>query len=207
MTIEITDTLKAQITLSAITAAGVGATDDAVTSQIARIIEMLQDGSPQQRAFEAAAKRAENFVKADGFKGTVVYVDLEGKGVDGKQPTNRPIVFLKTQPSKYYEDGIEHIRLQRTDDRQFGERAKQLAKQAQSLLGHVVSVSKIIETGGGNNQRVLSGLQDLGPDPEFSNGITLEQGAAMIDWTRSSNPRRSELVPRLVRLAQLQPAG
>ncbi len=29
----------------------------------------------------------------------------------------------------------------------------------------------------------------------------------MIDWTRSNNPRRSELVPRLVRLAQLQPAG
>lgn len=202
MSIEITDSLKAQILLSAVTSAGPGATDDQVNAQISRLVDMLSDGSPQLRIFDHAAQKAENSTGIGHFVGTIVYVDLEGNGVDGKQPTNRPIVFIRTGVSKYYTDGIEHIRLDRIDSRD-GERAKQLTRQAESLIGHKVLVTKRGEKVGGESQRVLVALEDRGLDAEFPAEFTLQQGAKMIDWTSRKTPDRVSIVPRLKRLPQL----
>lgn len=213
MSIEITDSLKAQIILSAVGAAGSGADDNTVSSQVSRIIGLMQDGSPAMAAFTYAEKRAENVVDTKKpFVGTVLYVDLEGHGSNGKNPSNRPIVFLQTEPSEHWRDGIEHFRLDRVDSHQ-GAQVKAQAAALTSLVGHRVAVTLRIEKGNGVNNRILAAYEDRGVDERFRDAqggstLSLAQGAAQIDWTHNFKPNRVEIAPRLVRLNRAaQPVG
>lgn len=188
MAIEITDTLKAQIVLSAVGAAGPGASDDQIVGQVGRIIGMLQDGSPALNAFERAAKRAENTTQVKGFQGDVLFVDLE-------QSSNRPIMFLRTQPSEHHPDGVELIRMDRTDSAE-GDRAKELAKLATSLIGHRVGVSVAVEKANGRNVRILRALEDRGVVADLQ-GYDVSNGHTLINWQEQT---KAKIAPKLVRL-------
>jgi len=195
MAIELTDNLKAHIVLSAFGAAGPGATDGEVIAQVSRITAMLQDGSPALAVFDRAAQRSELTVDTKAFPGTVLFVDLE-------ESSQRPIVFLKTEPSDYHPDAIEHFRLDRVDSND-ATRVKALAKEATGLVGHKVLVTIAVEKAGGKNVRILRAIEDRGIDSEHD-GLTLADGAALIDWTEKE---RAKIAPKLVRLNKVtQPA-
>lgn len=201
MSIEFTDDLKAQIVLTAITAAGPGATDTDITRQVSRTIGMLSDGSPALRTFEQAQQRNDNTEKVASFGGSVLFVDLE-------QSSNRPVVFLRTQPSEHHPDGVEHVRMDRTDGAD-GDSVRALAKQATQLVGHKVGVTLRVEkfTPKGSTSsrkvRTLISIEDRGPD-ETLNGVDISTGHTLIDWTDQA---RAKMVPNLVRLnRQPQPA-
>lgn len=201
MSIEFTDDLKAQIVLTAISAAGPGAADADVTRQVTRAIGLLSEGSPALRAFEQQEQRANNTEKVASFGGSVLFVDLE-------QSSSRPVVFLRTQPSEHHPDGIEHVRMDRTDSAD-GDSVKALAKQATQLVGHKVGVTlrveKFIPKGSTSSRKVrtLISIEDRGPD-ETLNGVDISTGHTLIDWTDQA---RAKMAPNLVRLnRQAQPA-
>ncbi len=149
--------LKAQIVLAASITAGAGATEEQVAEEAKRIIARLSPGSTILYEFDRADKREENTEKVKTFKATIVAVDKE-------LSSTRGVVFLKTQPSKWHPDGKEHMRTDRTDSTE----GKTLAKLAQSLIGHQVTVTVGIENGSDNRVRVLRGLKDDGVDPKFN---------------------------------------
>jgi len=195
MSIELTDSLKAQIVLSAFGAAGPGATDDQVVQQVSRITAFLQDGSPALNAFDRAAQRAENTTQVKGFQGDVLFVDLEAS-------SNRPIVFLRTQPSEHHPDGIEVVRLDRTDSAD-GERVRELAKHATNLIGHRVGVTVAVEKANGKNVRILRALEDRGQVSDLA-GYDVSNGHTLINWQETS---KAKIAPKLVRLNKAaQPA-
>ena len=105
---ELSTDQKREIILAAITAAGPGADDGQVAAQITRILGLFEEGSAAVRAFERAEKRAELTTDVKGFVGELIYVDTE-------QSSNRPIVFLRTEVSKYAPEGIEIVRMDRLD--------------------------------------------------------------------------------------------
>lgn len=195
MPIELTDSAKLQIVLSAAQIAGPTATGADVAAQVGRLTALLADGSPALAAFDRAEKRAEATVDTKSFTGTVLFADLE-------ETSQRPIVFLKTEPSDYHPDGIEHFRLDRMDGPD-AEGVKALANLATALVGHKVLVTIGVEKANGKNVRLLRAIEDRGQDAEFD-GLTNAGGGAMIDWTEEE---RAKIAPKLVRLAKLtQPA-
>jgi hypothetical protein len=195
MSIELTDSLKAQIVLTAVGAAGPGATDDQIVGQVSRITGFLQDGSPALNAFERAEKRAANTTQTKGFQGDVLWVDLE-------QSSNRPIVFLRTAPSEHHPDGIELIRMDRTDSAD-GERSKELAKLATSLIGHKVGVSVAVEKAGTKNVRVLRALEDRGPVADLA-GYDVSNGYTLVNWQEET---KAKIAPKLARLNKVAQAA
>lgn len=196
MAIELTDTLKAQIIISAFTAAGPGANDDAILSQQSRILDALSDGSPMLNAFDRAKDRADQTVSTAGVIGEVIYVDTEAT-------SNRPIVFLRTGTDRST-DGIEHFRLDRLDS-QDSERVRNLANELMKLVGHRVLVQKVVEKGKGGNVRVIRGVQDRGPGAEDIAGLANSSGWSHIDWTASDDRRK--IAAKLKRLAGYQQQG
>lgn len=190
MAIEITDSLKAQIILAAVGAAGPGAGDDQIVQQVSRITGFLQEGSAALNAFERMAKRAENTTQVKGFQGDVLHVDLENS-------SNRPVVFLRTAPSEHHPDGIEMVRMDRTDSADGGS-VKALAKRATGLIGHRVGVSVAIEKANGKNVRILRSIEDRGVAPDLA-GYDVTNGFTLIDWTE---PNRAKIAPKLARLSK-----
>ena len=195
MTRELTDGLKAQVVITAAGIAGPEASDADVADHVSRITAMLQDGSAAMSAFDRAEARAGATVKTKTFPASVLFVDLE-------ESSQRPIVFVKTEPSNYHPDGVEHFRMDRTDSRD-GARVKDLAKTATELVGHKVLITLAVESTGEKNVRVLRNIEDRGADAELGE-FTLADGAAYIDWTEKD---RAKIAPKLVRLGKLAPAG
>ena len=195
MAIELTESLKAQIVLSAVNAAGPGATDDQIVAQVSRITGFLQEGSPALNAFDRAEQCAANTTQVKGFQGDVLFVDLE-------QSSNRPILFLRTQPSEHHPDGIELIRMDRTDSAD-GDRVRDLAKLATSLIGHRVGVTVAVEKAGTKNVRVLRAIEGRGAVQDLA-GYDVSNGHTLIDCTA---PDRAKIAPKLARLNKAaQPA-
>lgn len=189
MTIEFTDELKTQIILNAVTSSGAGATDQQIVEQVKRTVTLLTEGSLALRAFETYEYRASKVESTKTFPGSVLYVDLE-------ESSNRPIVFFKTKPdSEYCPDGVEHVRLDRTDSAEGGQ-SKALARLAQDLIGHKVLISVSIEKAGKTKVRILKAIEDRGVDPDLA-GYTLETSHALINWNTEA---RAKLAPKLVRL-------
>jgi len=195
---EYTEDLKVRITLAAITAAGPGASDADIAGQVVRICGFMETGSPVLSAFGRAKKRAESTSGTGVIDGTVVYVDLE-------ETSKRVFVVLKTTPSNDYPDGLEPIRTDRTDSRDYADAVRALTTEANGLIGHRVLANKRLEKqsdGGGRDIRVLTALQDRGLDPDCGDGFTNDDGAAMVPWSKKP---WSDIAPKLRRLNR-QPA-
>lgn len=188
---------KREIILAAITAAGPGADDGQVAGQIGRIVGLFEDGSPAMRAFERAEKRAENTVEVTGFRGDILFVDLE-------ETSKRPIVFFRTQISTHAPEGIELVRLGRIDSAD-KEQVQQLANLALALVGHTVGVTKAIEKGGNGNNRVLRALEDQGVAADLA-GLTNQDGAKMIPWETGGKGNFAKIAPKLARLNKYRAA-
>lgn len=190
---------KREIILAAIVSAGPGATDSDVTAKITHIVGLFEEGSPAMRAFARAEQRAESTSKVAGFRGIVLFVDLE-------TTSQRPIVFFKTEVSDNAPEGIEVLRMDRIDG-QDGERAKALANEAMALVGHQVGVTKAVERAGSgnNNVRVLRSIEDQGVAAEFA-GLKNQEGHKYIDWKNGGKGNFAKIEPKLARLQRYREA-
>ncbi|MAL06950.1 MAG: hypothetical protein CMH36_09005 [Microbacterium sp.] len=192
---EINDAAKVAIITSAAQIAGKGASPDEVAGEVSRILDLLAEGSPAQRAFDRSAQRSAATVDTKGFAGTILWVDKE-------TTSQRPIVFLRTAPSEHHPDGIEIVRMDRLDSQE-GESAKHLARRATELIGHRVGVSVAVEKAGGKNVRILRSIEDRGVDSD-AQGLTLADGWRHIPW---GDANYAKIAPKLERLNRhLQPA-
>lgn len=192
---ELNDTLKAEIILAAVGAAGPGATDQQVFQQVGRIAGFLQPGSPALATFDRLEKRGNTVEKTASFPGTILYVDVE-------ETSQRGVIFFKSvMPPKpgtkaaenYPADGIEVIRTDRLDG-DTAESAKALIKAAVGMVGHKALIYKAIENTGSGPNRNLRGLEDQGPNPDYA-GLTNEQAAFKIDWNLNND--RKKMLPKL----------
>lgn len=206
MALELSTDQKRSIIVAAVTAAGPGADDGQVASQVTRIVDLFEDGSPAMRAFVRAEERAEKTTDVKSFAGEILFVDMEGLG---EKPSNRPIVFLRTQVSESAPEGIEVVRLDRIDS-QDSERVRALANQALELVGHKVGVTVAVEkmANSSNKVRILRAVEDRGPGGTDLAGLTNEQGWKLIDWQNGGKDRAfSKIAPRLVRLQKFASAA
>lgn len=203
MALELSTDQKRSIIVAAVTAAGPGADDGQVASQVTRIVNLFEEGSPAMNAFARAEERAEKTSKVKGFTGEVIYVDTEAS-------SNRPVIFLRTEVSTQAPEGIEVVRLDRLDSRD-AELVKALANQALALIGHKVGVTIAIEQmTNGNNARILRAIEDRGPGAADIAGLTNAEGWKLIDWQNGGKGNFAAMAPRLSRLqkylADAQPA-
>lgn len=175
MPIALDDTLKAHVILTAAGLAGPAATDAQVAAHVAGLLRLFEDGSPALAEFDREAHRQEKTDKVKAFAASVVWVDYE-------TTSHRPVVVLRAPSTRAGADGFEIARLDRTDDAREGERAKALARQARSLIGHKVSVTIAVEvTKSGVKVRTLRGLEDRGVDDTLT-GVTADNGWQYINW-------------------------
>ena len=89
MSAELTTDQKRDVVLAAVIAAGPGANDNQVASQVTRILGLTASGSVVMNAFDRAAARAEKTTQVDHFNGDLIYVDLE-------ETSQRPVYFFRT---------------------------------------------------------------------------------------------------------------
>lgn len=158
------ESTRTQIVLAASIVAGKGADENAVAGEVLRIISRLSEGSPVMNAFDAIEKRDENTDKVKTFRAVILHVDKE-------ITSNRGVLFLKTEPSKWHPNGKEFLRTEITKNNPAG---TEMAKLAQSLIGHQVVLSVAVENTGEVKVRVLRNIEDQGPaegydqaNPEF----------------------------------------
>ena len=195
MSAELTTDQKRDVVLAAVIAAGPGANDNQVASQVTRILGLTASGSVVMNAFDRAAARAEKTTQVDHFNGDLIYVDLE-------ETSQRPVYFFRTSVSKYAPQGIEFARVDRFDDADLGEASKALANEALALIGHAVTITKAIEkTTENQNARVIRGFQDRGEAQDFPGGTDNKLSWQMIDWDNGGvNRAFAALAPKLKRL-------
>lgn len=157
----IDEATKTQVVIGAVTAAGPGATDAAIAAVARKIINFLSPGSAIMAEFERVAKRDETTEKVKTFRATVL-------GVDKMVESERGVVFLKSQPSQYHPDGKEYVHTERVDSLA----GLEMAKQAQALIGHQVTISVAVEvftsTDGVKKSRVVRSIVDRGVDPAYN---------------------------------------
>lgn len=205
MALDLSTDQKRGIILAAITAAGPGADDSVVGSQISRIVGLFEDGSAAMRAFERAEQRAEKTTDTKNFIGEIIFVDKEVS-------SNRPIIFLRTQVSEHAPEGIELVRLDRLDSPD-ADIVKALANQATSLVGHKVLVTVAIEKmANANKSRILRSIEDRGAGEADLAGLTVQEGWKLIDWVNGGKDGSfGKIAPKLARLqtylAAQQPVG
>lgn len=142
--------------------AALSAWDQAVKSNARDIRVMASPRSKISRQLAGLNKALdENSSEGKVFTGTVVSVIRE-------QSSTRGLVTLFTgteQANAGLPAGQESVRTERTDDPD----GKAIARQAQLLIGHRVTVYIELEAirGGATKVRVLRHLDDLGVDPNF----------------------------------------
>ena len=189
MAIEFTDSVKTQIILAAMVTAGPDANDGMVANHVSRAIDFLSDGSAVLNTFDRAIKRMESVTSQSAVPGEILFVDTETS-------SNRPVVFVRTQPSKHSPDGVEHLRLDRIDGAD-GERSRALANELAGLVGHRVLLTKVIVKENEQNIRLCRGVQDRGPGEADIAGLTNKTGWQLIDWSAEA---RVKMAPKLARL-------
>lgn len=186
------DATKAQVVIAASIIAGPNADEAAVTTQVRAIVSRLSEGSPSMNAFDEADKRDEATEKVKTFRGVILHVDKE-------VTSERAVIFLKTQPSKYHPNGKEFARTERTDT----PAGKAVAKQAQALVGHQVQLSVGIEGTGEVKVRVIRHIEDQGPIPGFDPN-TEEYAADFATEPKNGNATLSKLVSAQAAAARQQ---
>jgi len=138
------------IVLAAIAAAGPAADDpESWSSRVAElsamVAAMLTPQSDQMR--RAAAVVASKVFTA------------ELRSVRREMSSDRVVIELRTNPTKFHPDGVELARTERLDS---GGRA--LARRCRELVGHRVKVWVEVQeiSGGAKKVRVLQHIEDLG---------------------------------------------
>lgn len=151
------ESIKAQVIIGAVTAAGPGASDTDIVAAARKIINFLSSGSAILAEFDRVDKRDETTEKVKTFRGTIT-------GVDKEVTSERGVVFLKTKPSEWHPDGKENLRTERVDSVD----GREMARLAQSLIGHQVTITVGVEVMPNHKKsRVMRGIQDLGVDPAY----------------------------------------
>lgn len=153
--------------------ADVAAWDQAVKANARDIRVMTSPRSKITRQLNGLGKALdENSNEGKVFTGTVVKVSRE-------QSSTRGVVVIYTGTDQAVKDlpaGYEQVRTDRTDDPD----GKALARQAQLLTGHRVTVFIELEAirNGQTKVRVLRHIEDLGLDPNFDPASATVQVAA-----------------------------
>ncbi|PPG15016.1 hypothetical protein [Rathayibacter rathayi] len=150
-----------EIIFAAHRAAGPGATLESVAAQTRLLLDCFAEGSPVLAEFDKEAIRAEATTKTTTFYGTLLFVDKE-------ITSTRGVMFLKTRPSDHHPNGKELVRTDRTDTVE----GQEVAKKAQTLVGHRVAVTMRIEkaviAGKNRTVRVVHAIVSNGVDPAFN---------------------------------------
>jgi len=137
------------IVLAAIAAAGPADDPESWSSRVAElsamVAAMLSPSSSQMR--RAASVAASKVFTA------------ELRSVRREASSDRVVVELRTNPTKFHPDGVELARTERLDS---GGRA--LARRCRDLVGHRVKVWIEVQeiSGGAKRVRVLQHIEDLG---------------------------------------------
>ena len=151
---------RTQVVIGAAIAAGPGASEGEIVASARKIINLLSPGSAILAEFERVEKRDEAVETVKSFGATIL-------GVDKLADAELAVVFLKAKPSEYHEDGKENVLTERVDSAP----GLEMAKLAQNLRGHKVSVTVAVEKfkSGAKikKSRVLRSIIDKGVDPSF----------------------------------------
>lgn len=154
---------RQQIILAAFTAAGPGADDAAIASQIERIADAMLPGSAASHVLDEIEHYwSETVTEVNKpFLATILYVDMEAT-------SQRPVLALKSAPNRNNPDGkYELIKL----DMARGRNEAKVRAQANAyarMLGHQVAVTRMNEkTSDGRKASVLRSAVSQGLNPEF----------------------------------------
>lgn len=144
------ENLRSQIIIAAITA--VGPVEDKASWQD-RVIEKAAEITALINEKSLVAKTVDSVAVSKVFSAEVT-------GLTYEKSSTRGIVSLKTQPSKFHEDGIETARTERTDNPM----GVAMGKRLKALIGHRVMIWVEVEeiSGGAGKVRIVRHVQDLG---------------------------------------------
>ena len=189
--ITFTPDTRQQIILAAFNAAGQGATDTEVASQIERIADAMMPGSAAMRTIDEIEHYwGETVTDVNKpFTATILYVDME-------TTSQRPVLALRSAPNSSNPDGkFELVKLGMARGRN-RRRVLAQANEYVRMLGHQVLVTRMNEkTAKGTKASMLRSAISYGPHPEFAalhvtgddTNETLEaklaQGAQMVNWS------------------------
>lgn len=172
---------RQQIILAAFTAAGPGADDAAIASQIERIADAMLPGSAASHVLDEIEHYwSETVTEVNKpFLATILYVDMEAT-------SQRPVLALKSAPNRNNPDGkYELIKL----DMARGRNEAKVRAQANAyarMLGHQVAVTRMNEkTSDGRKASVLRSAVSQGLNPEFHQ-LHVARETWAPPWTRSS---------------------
>lgn len=152
----IDEAVRTQIIIAASVLVGPSAAEDAVAAEVRRIVARLEPGSLSVAEFNRVERRNESTDEVKTFRATILHVDKE-------LTSTRGVVFLKTKESQWHPNGKELVRTDRTDN----EDGRAMARLAQSLIGHHVTIVLGVERTAGGTSRTLRSIQDHGPAEGF----------------------------------------
>ena len=189
--IAFTPDARQQIILAAFTAAGAGADDPAVASQVERIADALMPGSVMSRPLDEVEHYWRETVAEVNkpFIATLLYVDME-------TTSQRPILALRSEPNRSNPEGkFELVKLGMARGRN-RDRIIEQAKSYIQMIGHQVTLTRMNEKTSNNlKASVLRSAVSNGPNPAFTQlhvtagddpqtvEAKLTQGARLVDWS------------------------
>lgn len=147
------DSLRTQIILAAVNAAGTRDEDEAPAAYEARVSAEARRITVMTGPTSTISRAIESIEKAKVFPAVIDSVKREASSTRG-------IVTLKAKPSKFHEDGIETVRTERTDNPE----GVAMVRALKPLIGHRVLVWVELESvnDGASKVRVLRHVEDLG---------------------------------------------
>lgn len=149
----ISDDVRVPLIAAAAAAAGDSTSPDWAAKVAENAVSLFTMADPSS----TVSKRLDRVASAKKFVATITSVEVE-------ESSTRGVVGLKTKPSDFNPDGVEHARTERTDSPD----GAAIVSKLQGMVGHrVLAYVAIDDIGKGpsaRKMRVLVHVEDLGPD-------------------------------------------